>query len=76
MKFVFVVCALALAMAGVGVACGPEEKYCFDEHKTCAQAKLDKAAKEQEIKDAIEKARREAEAGEGNTDGGATVVGQ
>ena len=73
MKFACVVIGLALTLAGMGVACGPEEKYCFDDHKTCKQAALDKEAAE---KDAVEKARQAAEAGEGVGDGGATVIGQ
>lgn len=48
MKRAWLVTAFSLTLAGFGVGCGPEEKYCYDQHTTCTQAKLDKAAKEQQ----------------------------
>ena len=73
MKFALIVIALAVTLAGIQVACGPQEKWCFEDHATCKQALIDKMAKEAEQK---EKDRIAAEAGEGNGDGGATVIGQ
>jgi hypothetical protein len=49
MKVVWVAIGLALTLtlAGAGLAaCGPEEKYCYQQHKTCAQAELDKRNQE------------------------------
>lgn len=73
MRVALLVIGLAVTLAGLGVACGPEQKYCYDEHKTCEQALIDKKAKEQEEKDRIEAER--ADAGIVG-DGGATVIGQ
>lgn len=62
MKLVSMVIVLAVALAGLGVACGPEETYCYDQHTSCKQAQLDrdKAAKEA--------ADREAAARDGGAD--------
>ncbi|MEO8213860.1 MAG: hypothetical protein ABI560_11735 [Myxococcales bacterium] len=53
MKLVSMVIVLAVALAGLGVACGPEETYCYDQHKSCKQAQLDrdKAAADKEAAD-------------------------
>jgi hypothetical protein len=52
MKLVWVAIGLALTLAGAGfVACGPEQKYCYQQHVTCAQAALDKQARDQEEND-------------------------
>jgi hypothetical protein len=71
MKHVWLVVLLALTVAGVGVACGPEEPYCYQEHTSCAQAKLDQEAREQEERERI---LREMDASASTGDGGATVV--
>ena len=70
MKLLSTVIVLALALAGLGVACGPEETYCYDQHKTCEQARLEKIKMEED-----ERARQEAlrDAQMGISDGGATV---
>jgi hypothetical protein len=39
MKLVYVVIVFALALAGLGVACGPEETYCYDQHLGCNEAR-------------------------------------
>lgn len=70
MKLVSLFFALALSLAGLGMACGPEKAYCYDEHTTCEQALRDKMA-EAAKKAADDEAARDAQA-----DGGATVVGQ
>ncbi len=73
MKFVYALVILSLALVGLGAACGPEEKYCFEEHKTCAQAAIDKAAADRAERERIEAERLDAgQIG----DGGATVIGQ
>ena len=53
MKSVSLVIVLAIALAGLGVACGPEETYCYDQHTSCKQAQLDreKAAEEAAARD-------------------------
>jgi uncharacterized protein HemX len=48
MKLVWVVVGLALVLTGVGVACGPEQKYCYQQHVTCTQAQLDKQNKDEQ----------------------------
>ena len=49
MKLVWVAIGLTLTLAGAGfLACGPEQKYCYQQHVTCAQADLDKQARDQE----------------------------
>jgi hypothetical protein len=40
MKLVSVVFVFACALAAIGVACGPEQPYCYEQHKTCEQAKI------------------------------------
>lgn len=70
-KFALVVIGLAVAVAGVGVACGPEEKYCYDEHETCKDALIHKMAREKEEQDRI--AAEKADAGT-ISDGGAIVI--
>ncbi|MEP6652578.1 MAG: hypothetical protein ABJA82_04430 [Myxococcales bacterium] len=42
MKLVSMVIVFAVALVGLGVACGPEETYCYDQHKSCKQAQLDR----------------------------------
>jgi hypothetical protein len=75
MKLVWVVIALAVALTGVGAACGPEEKYCFDEHLSCKEAAQLKDKKKEEEAAEKERIRKELEAGELG-DGGATTIGQ
>lgn len=70
MKLLSTVIVLALALAGLGVACGPEETYCYDQHTTCEQARLDKIKRAEEIK-AEEEARKDAQMG--ISDAGATT---
>jgi hypothetical protein len=55
MKRVWIVLGLlaVLVSVGVGVACGPEQKYCFIQHETCTQAEIDR---EQAIKDMMNRA--------------------
>ncbi len=61
MKFVWVVIVLASTLAGVGLACGPGQTYCYDEHKSCEQARQEKDQVERD-RIAAENARR-ADAG-------------
>jgi hypothetical protein len=42
------VIVLAVALAGLGVACGPEETYCYDQHKSCREAQLEREKKAEE----------------------------
>jgi hypothetical protein len=70
MKSVRVVFAFALTLAGLGTACGPEEKYCYDQHMTCKKAAVDQEAEERERKRKEEEARLDAGLG----DGGAVVI--
>ena len=64
MKLVRVVFGLAtLSLAVAGTACGPEERYCFKEHKTCAQAMADKMNAEEEARQREEEARRDSGVG-------------
>ncbi len=37
MKVVWAALALAVTLAGIGIACGPQQKYCYAEHKTCQE---------------------------------------
>ena len=47
MKLVWVVLGLGavLTAVGVGVACGPEEKYCYKQHEACSAAVADETAR-------------------------------
>jgi hypothetical protein len=47
MKLVWVVLGLGavLTAVGVGVACGPEEKYCYKQHEACSAAVADEIAR-------------------------------
>ncbi|MBC8134147.1 MAG: hypothetical protein H7X95_14290 [Deltaproteobacteria bacterium] len=71
MKLASLVIVFAFALAGLGFACGPEQAYCYEQHKTCEQARLDKKLEEDRI--AAEEAARRADAGV-MSDSGATVV--
>jgi hypothetical protein len=42
LRLVIWLASVALAGGVISVACGPAETYCYDQHKTCAQAKRDK----------------------------------
>jgi hypothetical protein len=44
MKLVLSALALLVSLASIGIACGPKEKFCYDEGMTCEMVK---AAKEQ-----------------------------
>ena len=70
MKLVSVVFFFACALAAVGVACGPEQPYCYEQHKTCEQAKIERDQSEQD-RIAREKA---AAADAGLTDTGTIVI--
>ena len=50
MKVAWIVIGLGAVLlgVGVGVACGPEQKYCYLQHESCTQAEI---AKEQADKD-------------------------
>lgn len=45
MKVVWVVVCLAASLAGVGVACGPQEKYCLGQHLSCTEATIQEKQK-------------------------------
>jgi len=73
LKRAWLVMALSLTLAGFSAGCGPEEKYCYDQHQTCkdaVQAKKDKAQQEEEDR------LRRLDALGVTDDGGATVIGQ
>lgn len=70
MKRAWLVLVGSLTLAALA-GCGPEEKYCVDQHTTCKQAKLDKAAKEQQEEE--ERLRRLDALGT-PSDGGAIVL--
>lgn len=67
MKSVRVALVLASVLAGGGFACGPEQTYCYDQHKSCEQAKLDKAKEDRDKMNANGD-------GQAPSDGGATVI--
>lgn len=71
MKLVLVVAVFALALAALGVACGPEEPYCYEQHKTCAQAKIER---DQAEIDRINMENAAKDASAGPDDAGATVI--
>jgi hypothetical protein len=71
MKRVVLVLAVMTSFATFATGCGPEEKYCYDQHTTCKQALVDKAAKEQAERERIE---RERDAMGIPSDGGAIVL--
>jgi hypothetical protein len=48
MKRTWLVMAFSLTVAGFGAGCGPEEKYCYDQHNTCKQARIDKEEMEKQ----------------------------
>ena len=53
MKLVWVALGLALMLTGVSTAvvgCGPEQKYCYQQHTTCTQAELDQQKKDEEAR--------------------------
>jgi hypothetical protein len=70
MKLVSVVFVFACALAAVGLACGPEQPYCYEQHKTCEQAKIDRDQSEQD-RLATEAAKR---ADAGVTDTGTIII--
>lgn len=72
MKLVWVVVVFASVFAAVGAACGPQEPYCYDEHKTCAQAKIDRD--QAELSRRADQAAAKADAGT-PSDAGATIIG-
>lgn len=43
MKLILAASGLFVALMGIGIACGPTEKFCYKEGKTCAQVAGDKA---------------------------------
>lgn len=45
MKLALCSVALVLTLVIVGIACGPEQPYCQDKHKTCEQARQDEIAR-------------------------------
>jgi hypothetical protein len=61
---VFVV---ATVLAAVGAACGPEQPYCYNQHKTCAQAKLDNEQADRAQKAAAAAAAADAGASDSGT---------
>lgn len=42
MKLVMMAVAAVLLAGGLGVACGPKEKYCYAEGMTCVKVRLDR----------------------------------
>jgi uncharacterized protein HemX len=71
MKRVRVAVVFALTLAGTGLGCGPEQKYCFAKHVSCTQAQLDQMAMEEEA--AQRERDRLADAGT-PSDVGATIL--
>jgi hypothetical protein len=72
MKRAVLVLSVLTTFAGFAAGCGPEEKYCYDQHTTCKQARDLEEGKE---RDRIEKERMRLEAGMGGlTDGGSIVL--
>jgi hypothetical protein len=71
MKHVSLVMVFALAVVGFAAGCGPEQPYCYQQHTSCAQAKLDDEARAQEERERI---LREMDASATAGDGGATVI--
>jgi hypothetical protein len=73
LKRAWLVVALSLTLAGFSAGCGPQEKYCYDQHETCKQAVQDKKDKAQQEEE--ERLRRLDALGVAN-DGGSIVVGE
>jgi hypothetical protein len=71
MKRAWLVTAFSLTLAGVGAGCGPEEKYCFDQHKTCKEAKIEEEQKKQQEE---EERLKRLDALGSPSDGGAVVL--
>ena len=72
MKRTVLVFSVLTMFAGFAAGCGPEEKYCYDQHTTCEQARKLEEARQKE-KEEMERARLEAGMG-GPSDGGAIVL--
>lgn len=69
-RLVIWLASVALAGGVIAVACGPAETYCYDQHKTCVQAKIDKD--QADVQAML--ARIAAEADAGVADAGAIVI--
>ena len=48
MKLVLVALGLLVSLATVGIACGPKEKYCYEEGLTCEMVKAQRAQDERQ----------------------------
>ena len=70
LRLVVLLVSVALAGGVIAVACGPAETYCYDQHKTCAQAKRDKD--QSDLQAMLDRIAAEADAGAG--DAGAIVI--
>jgi|GEM_PF-6468358 len=70
LRLVIWLSSVALAGGVIAVACGPGETYCYDQHKTCAQAKIDK--EQADVQAMLARIAAEADAGAG--DAGAIVI--
>jgi len=68
MKLALCSVALVLTLVVIGIACGPEQTYCEDKHKTCEQARQDEIARQMN-----ENAMR-ADMQTTTNDGGTTVI--
>ena len=52
MKLVWVGIALLVGIVGITVGCGPKEKFCYQEGKTCSDVAGDMAQEALEVPDA------------------------
>jgi len=48
LKHAWLVIALSPLLTVFAAGCGPDEKYCYDQHETCKQAAQDKKDKAQQ----------------------------
>ena len=52
MKLLWVVLVFCAVLASVGVACGPNEPYCYNEHKACSVVKSERILLDMQASDA------------------------
>jgi hypothetical protein len=49
MKLVLIATGLFVALLGVGIACGPKEKFCYQEGKPCEVVKAENEHQEAQV---------------------------
>ncbi len=70
MKRAFLILTVMTSFAGFAAGCGPDEQWCYQEHKTCQRARDDEQARKD--KEAADRAAALADAG--LSDGGSLVI--